>query len=166
MGPNHVVADVRGVTAGCQGRGFWPVCDCQLVDGLHAHTCLHTPGGQVRPVRALPVFHSGVCDLSAVHSSVHPRDSRPLAGGNRKLFQDRTHVHHQSELFYCTAELKLIDQNVTIKHFYIFYFCFWGGMGCEFLTIIMFYSNYCQVKLISNMYSHMVKKQVTIYHLI
>ena len=121
-----MVADVRGVATGCQGRGFRSVCDCQLVDSLHAHTCLHTPGGQLRPVPALPVFHSGVCVLSAVHGSVHPRDSQPLAGGNRKLFQDRTHVHNQSGSFYCTVELKLIDQNVT--NFFIFSI-FVSGMG-------------------------------------
>lgn len=96
MGPNHLAADVRGVAAGCQGSGVWPVCHCQLVDGLYAHTCLHSHGRQVRPVCALPAFHGGVCPLFAVQCRVHPRDSQTLAGGNRKLFQDRTHVHHQA----------------------------------------------------------------------
>lgn len=95
MGPDHMAADVRGVAAGCPGRGFRTVCGCQLVDSLRAHTHLHTPGGQVRSVRALPVFHGGVCVLSAVQCRVHPRDSQPLTGGNRELFQDRTYVHHQ-----------------------------------------------------------------------
>lgn len=138
-----MVVDVRGVAIGCQGRCFRLVCDCQLVDGLHAHSCLLTPGGQLWPVRALPVFHSGLCVLSAVHGSVHPRDSQPLAGGNRKLFQDRTHVYHQSESFYCTVELKLIDQNVT--NFFMFYIFVSGvGWGVKRLTIIMFYNDYCQ----------------------
>lgn len=82
MGPDHVATDVRGLATGCQGCGFWSVCDCQLVDSLHAHTRLHTPGGQVWPVCALPVVYGGVCALSAVHCCVHPRDSRPLTGGN------------------------------------------------------------------------------------
>lgn len=106
MGPNHVVADVRGVATGCQGRGLGTVRDCQLVDGLHAHAHLHTHGGQVRPVRALPVFHGCVCALSAVQRGVHPRDSRPLPGRNRELFQDRTYVHHQKESLDCTVKLK------------------------------------------------------------
>lgn len=96
MGPNHLAADVRGVAAGCQGGGFWSVCHCQLADGLRAHTCLHTPGGQVRPVCALPVFYGGVCPLFAVQCRVHPRDSQTLAGGNRELFQDRTYIHYQA----------------------------------------------------------------------
>lgn len=82
------------------------MCDSQLVDGLHAHSRLHTPGGQVRPVRALPVFHGGVCALSAVQRGVHPRDTRPLTGGDRELFQDRTFVHNQSESLHCTVKLK------------------------------------------------------------
>lgn len=86
MGPNHMVADVRGVASGCQGRGFGSVCHCELAHGVHAHTHLHTPGGQVRPVRALPVFYGGVRALSAVQRRVHPRDSQPLTGGNRELF--------------------------------------------------------------------------------
>lgn len=44
-------ADVRGAAAGFQGLGF----SChQLGDGLHAHERLHSSGGQLRPVRALP----------------------------------------------------------------------------------------------------------------
>lgn len=109
MGPNHMAADVRSVASGCQGRGFGSVRDCQLVDGLRAHTRLHTPGGQVRPVRALPVFYGGVCALFAVQRCVHPRDSRPLTGGNRELFQDRTYIHHQLKSFHCTVELKPKD---------------------------------------------------------
>lgn len=119
MGPNHVVADVRGVAAGCQGRGFGPVCDCQLVDGLRAHSRLHAPGGQLRPVRALPVFHGGVRVLSAVQRRVHPRDPWPLAGGNRELFQDRSYVQHRPESLHCTVQLKPtdpFDENITYPH--------------------------------------------------
>lgn len=106
MGPDHLVADVRGAAAGCQGCGLRSVCDCQLVDGLHAHERLHHPGEPVRPVRALPVVYGGVRALSAVQRRVHPRDTRPLTGGDRELFQDRTRVHHQPESFHCTVELR------------------------------------------------------------
>ena len=106
MGPDHVVADVRGAAAGCQGRGLRSVCDSQLADGLRAHASLHAHGGQARPVRALPVVHGGVCALSAVQRRVHPRDTRPLAGGDRELFQDRTYVHDQKESIHCTDKLK------------------------------------------------------------
>lgn len=119
MGPNHMVADVRGVAAGCQGRGFGPVRDCQLVDGLHAHSRLHTPGGQLRPVRALPVFHGGVRALSAVQRRVHPGDPRSLTGGNRELFQDGTYVHHRPESVHCTVQLKPedpFDEKMTYPH--------------------------------------------------
>lgn len=108
MGPNHMAADVRGVASGCQGRGLRSVCHCQLADGLHAHICLHVPGGQLRPVCALPVFYNSVCRLSAVQRRVHPRDSQPHAGGNRELFQDRTYVYYQAESIYFTVTLKLM----------------------------------------------------------
>lgn len=107
MGPNHLAADVRGVAAGCQGRGFRSVCHCQLVDSLYAHARLHPSGGQVRPVRALPDLHGGVCPLPAVQCCVHPRDSQSLTGGNRELFQDRTHIHYQAGSIR-TVTLKLI----------------------------------------------------------
>lgn len=94
MGPNNVAADVRGVAAGCQGRGFGSVRNCQLADGLHDHTRLHTPDGHIRPVGALPVLYGGVCDLPALQRPVHPRDPWPLTGGNRELFQDWTHIYH------------------------------------------------------------------------
>lgn len=119
MGPNHMVADVRGVAAGCQGCGFGPVCGCQLVYRLHAHARLHTYGGQDRPVGALPVFYGGVCVVSAVQRRVYPRDPRPLAGGNRELFQDRTNVHHQPQSSHCRVELRPkdpFDQRVGSSH--------------------------------------------------
>lgn len=97
MGPNHVAAHVRGVAAGCQGRGLGSVCDSQLADGLCAHAGLHAPGGQVRPVPALPVLHGGVCALPAVQRRVRAGDSRPLAGRDRELFQDGPNVHHRQE---------------------------------------------------------------------
>ena len=97
MGPNHMAADVRGASIGCQGQGLGSVRHCQLVDGLCAHTRLHSPGGQLRPVRTLPDFHCGVRLLPALQRRVHPRDSRPLTGGNRELFQDRTHVYNHAE---------------------------------------------------------------------
>lgn len=75
MGPDHVAADVRGAAAGRQGRGLGFVRCRQLVDGLRAHAHLHTPGGQVRPLGALPVLHRGVRPLSAVQRRLHPRDS-------------------------------------------------------------------------------------------
>lgn len=72
MGPDHMAADVRGAAAGCQGRCLWSVCSCQLVDSLPAHVRLHPPGGQVRPVRALPVVYDRVRALSALQRPVHP----------------------------------------------------------------------------------------------
>ncbi len=109
MGPNHMVADVRGVATGCQGCGFGSVRDYQLVNGLHAHTRLHAPDGQVWPVCALPVFYGRVCVLSAVHRRVRPRDTRPLTGGNRELFQDRTYIYHQPKSIHYTVELNIKD---------------------------------------------------------
>lgn len=107
MGPNYMAADVRGAAAGCQGCGIWSVCHSQLADGLYAHPRLHTPCGHVRPVRALPVIHSGVCRLPAVQRRLSPRDSRPLAGGDRELFQDWPDVHHQTERIHCSDPLRL-----------------------------------------------------------
>lgn len=95
MGPNYLAADVRSVAAGCQGRGLGPVRNRQLADGVHDHTRLHAPHGQIRPVGALPVFHGGVRDLHTLQRLVHPGDSRPLPGRNRELLQDWTHVHDQ-----------------------------------------------------------------------
>ena len=79
MGPDHMVANVGGIAAGNQGRGFRSVCGRQLVDGLRPHAGLRSPGGGPQPVRALPVFHRGVCVLPAVHRRVCPRDSRSIA---------------------------------------------------------------------------------------
>lgn len=86
MGPHHVAADVRGVAAGRQGRGLGSVRRRQLGDCFPAHLRLHAPGGRVRPVRALPVVHDRVRALFALQRPVHPRDSRPIAGGDRELF--------------------------------------------------------------------------------
>lgn len=87
MGPDHVAAHVRGVATGCQGRGLGPVRHRQLVDGLRAHGRLHSPGGQLRPLRAVFYFHGGMRGVSALHRLVRPRDPGPISGGNRELFQ-------------------------------------------------------------------------------
>lgn len=104
MGPNHVAADVRGIATGCQGRGLRSVRNCQLVDSLPAHIHLHALGGQLWPVRTLPLVYDCVRALFALQRHMHPRDSWSLAGGDRELFSDRAHLHHQAT-FHCAAEL-------------------------------------------------------------
>lgn len=105
MGPDHMAADVRGAPAGGQGEGLGTVCDRQLADGLRPHPRLHSPGGQLRPVRPVPDVHRGVRPLLALQRRVRPRDRRTLTGGDRELFQDRTHIHHHQERFHLTVSL-------------------------------------------------------------
>lgn len=123
MGPDHLAADVRGVAAGCQGRGLGPVRNRQLADGVHDHARLHAAHGQIRPVGALLMLHGGVCDLHALQRLVHPGDSRPFPGRNRELFQDRTHFHHQRRSFHNhqifqikNSVLSKLDTSVCIIH--------------------------------------------------
>lgn len=80
-----MAADVRGAASGHEGRGFRPVRHRQLVNSLWSHSRLHSPGGQLRPVCAIPDLHRGVCPLHIVQRRLHPRDSQPLTGGNRDL---------------------------------------------------------------------------------
>lgn len=115
LGADYVVANVRGVAAGCQGRGLWSVRDGQLVDGLHADAHLHAPGAQRGPVRALPVLHRGDRAVPALHRRLHPRDTRTLAGGDRELLQDGTHVHHQAESLHRADKLNLTKKRESMN---------------------------------------------------
>ena len=82
LGTNHVAPDGGGAAPGGPGRGLGAVRGGQLADGLRSDALLHYPGRQVRPVRAVPVLHRGVCVLPALHGRARPRDAGAHAGGD------------------------------------------------------------------------------------